>query len=684
MKLNLLGMNRAARVTHFNSVKSAPGADVRIEDVFNDIKIGRFKDQIEEVRQISSKRDDLKKKLPAFTVSATCVGARREENITGYTGLIQLDYDKVDYPEELKGIAVKLKTTLGAFISPSGKGLKIIVPVNTTKDDHYSAFNAVRDYYDSTLGVSSDESVKDLLRLCFFSYDSDLYQNFDAKIFEVFSINNSKDLEEIFKFTSRIISFVPGSRNNFLFRFALNANRVGVSQSEVKSFFSAYSCSDFDEREISKTIASAYKVPIPMIATKTIANVDLALNSKGDIIKVLSENYVFIPGNEIAFRRDEEGNIDYSNYYKYADLLFQLQDLKTRITQSDFKYMLETKNIVEITPLHVFYDQIRKTSWDGEDHIEKAFRAANIKGDQRLNLYLFRKWIVTAYSFSLRGIDPQLPSKAYSRVALIFFSHQRGLGKTEFFRKLGLSNYFEDLTKIPGFEVYGELSGGLGKDERRAHAMLTDNLILNVDDVQEMLINSSGELRSLISNDTLSIRPLYSNTTKNLKRRAAICGSTNHSEILRQDEENRYLVMEVEGVMDFDLINTIDFIQLWAQARVLFFEDRNRASFNQRDLKQIVELSKGYTYMSMEEEAVHACFEYTPNPVKDIPFREVLEVLNENRYYVNANKVGSALKTLAPNGKIYKKKNGGRDRFYLLKARENTNAPGSWFDDIEL
>ena len=481
---------------------------------------------------------------------------------------------------------------------------------------------------------------------------------------------------------TKIISFVPGSRNSFLYRFALNALSAGVSQYDTESFFLKHSSADFDQQEISKTIASAYKaVPRGSIITNPGVNTDFSMCTKGEIIKVLSDNYVYLHSSQIAFKRDDKGKIDYSNYLKFADILFLLKDLKTKITKTDFEYMLTSKSIEEITPLHVFYNQLIKTNWDGEDHIEKAFRAANIRGDQEVNLYLFRKWIMTAYSFGLRGIDPLLPAKAYSRVALIFFSHKRAMGKTEFFRKLGLSNYFEELTNIPGFEMYCELTGGLGRDERRANSLLTDNLILNIDDIQEMLINSSGELRSIISNDTLSIRQLYSNTTKNIKRRSAICGSTNHGEILRQDDENRYLVMEIEAVMDFDLLNSIDYIQLWAQARAMFLTNKSDSLFNQSDLKLILELSKGYAYMSTEEEAIHVCFEYTPNPIKDIRFNEIMEVLQRNNYHLSQQKVASALKTLAPDRKIYKKKNGGKDRFYLIKHREGHTAPNSWVGD---
>jgi hypothetical protein len=58
-----------------------------------------------------------------------------------------------------------------------------------------------------------------------------------------------------------------------------------------------------------------------------------------------------------------------------------------------------------------------------------------------------------------------------------------------------------------------------------------------------------------------------------------------------------------------------------------------------------------------------------------------MEVLQRNNYQLSQQKVGSALKTLAPDRKIFKKKNGGKDRFYLIKHREGHTAPNSWVGD---
>ena len=393
--------------------------------------------------------------------------------------------------------------------------------------------------------------------------------------------------------------------------------------------------------------------------------------SNTEIIDVLSREFAFIPEQQIVFKRDMFGEIDYNQHWKYSDLFFYMKDKKLKITKDHFTYMLSSKSIHNITPLHVFYNEIRNVVWNGEDHIASLFNCANIMGNSDKNLELFRKWITTVYSFALRGIDPELPKKSFSRVVLVLFSHERGLGKTEFFRKLGLSNYFEDLTQIEGFEVYSEVEGHLGSDERRIQLMLANSLILNIDDIQDMLINSSGELRSIVSKEKITSRTLYTENLKHTNRRAGICGSTNHGEILRSDDENRYLVFELGGVMDFEGINNIDFLQLWSQARAMYLNNKEASRFCQSDLALIAEQSKKFTYTSIEEQAVSDCFEYDPDPIEEWKYNDIEAYLKGHNYTFTSSKLGSALKKLAPGGKIIKKKNNGKDRLYLIRCRKS-------------
>ena len=75
----------------------------------------------------------------------------------------------------------------------------------------------MRDYYDKIIGVQSDKSVKDITRLCFVSYDPDLYLNENSEVFNYkTSTLDQIDLSWVWSFTSNKHEFVVNNRNNFV------------------------------------------------------------------------------------------------------------------------------------------------------------------------------------------------------------------------------------------------------------------------------------------------------------------------------------------------------------------------------------------------------------------------------------------------------------------------------------
>ena len=241
---------------------------VEVQKVLEQIKKGYWKRQIDEIRyHISNgninKADSVKLSLPAFTISATFKESRKKDNVDSYTGLLHLDYDKLEDVEALKAKVIKIPYTYSAFISPSGKGLKVLVKSDNSLSSHTFAFNALRDYYDAKVGVASDGAIKDILRLCFASSDYHLYLNEDAEVFESQSYPNNetksqKDIEWVWDFTSNNQQFAEGNRNNFLHLFACNANRQGYDINETLDYAYSYNDSTFNKEEIERTVKSAY------------------------------------------------------------------------------------------------------------------------------------------------------------------------------------------------------------------------------------------------------------------------------------------------------------------------------------------------------------------------------------------------------------------------------------------
>ena len=256
------------QINFMDSFSGLNNRKVEILKVLNEIKTERWKKEITEIRNHinngdSKKADYIKKTLPAFTVSATFKENRKKKNIESYSNLLHLDYDYVDNVIELKAKVVSIPFTYAAFISPSGKGLKVLVKSNNNLRTHTFSFNRLKEHYDGIVGVTSDNSIKDILRLCFISYDPDLYINEDAEVFMTQSYPNNepksqKDLDWVWDFTSNKKEFSDG-RNNFIHLFACNANRFDFDINETNNYAYQYSDNTLPEDEIQKTIKSAYE-----------------------------------------------------------------------------------------------------------------------------------------------------------------------------------------------------------------------------------------------------------------------------------------------------------------------------------------------------------------------------------------------------------------------------------------
>jgi hypothetical protein len=268
-KYLIIKSNFMLQINFTDSISGSNSKSIEVQKVLQQIKKGSWKDQISKIQHHisngnNSKANDIKRGLPAFTISATYKNKRKKENIESYSGLLHLDYDKLDNVKEVKAKVISIPYTYAAFISPSGNGLKVLVKCNNDMSAHIYTFNALRGYYDSLLGVKSDRSVKDILRLCFVSYDPDLYLNEDAKVFEHQSYPNNetksqKDIKWVWDFTSNKQQFIEGNRNKFIHLFACNANRFDYDINETLNYAYTYNDSTFNKEEIERTVKSAYE-----------------------------------------------------------------------------------------------------------------------------------------------------------------------------------------------------------------------------------------------------------------------------------------------------------------------------------------------------------------------------------------------------------------------------------------
>lgn len=244
-----------------------------LQFILNRIKIGQNKELISAIRVLKNKdeRNSLKLKLPAICFSGTFTN-RSVNGLKEHSGIICLDFDKYETETEIKKDRekfIKDKHTLCLFTSPSGDGLKLLVKIPADKN-HKLYFEALKKYYNND---HFDISGKDVSRVCYESYDKDIFINYDSILWDIYEENTGhKYIEKIPTIPLTDENDIIGklvvwfdkkfsmqtNRNANLFVLASAFNEYGVSEETAKYFCQRYIANDFKENEIIRTIKSAY------------------------------------------------------------------------------------------------------------------------------------------------------------------------------------------------------------------------------------------------------------------------------------------------------------------------------------------------------------------------------------------------------------------------------------------
>lgn len=270
---------------------------VKVTSVLSWIKNGKFKDKITALRECKDDkiRKSIKNSLPAVTFCGVFEDARLDANIVHYNYLMIVDIDKIS-SKRLNSIRNELSKNIHVFayfVSPSF-GLKVLVMVDADYTKHNTdTFYFIEKMFKDLYQISIDKSGKNVSRLCFISYDEDLFYNPNCvplnikesainngfqKIYsspETFipETNASKILETCIKMVkkSKTGSYRKGNRNNYIFVLSCLMCEFGVNHEQSLSLiFDKYSSLGFPE--VRNTVASAFKKNKHNFATKFLNN----------------------------------------------------------------------------------------------------------------------------------------------------------------------------------------------------------------------------------------------------------------------------------------------------------------------------------------------------------------------------------------------------------------------------
>ena len=146
------------------------------------VRASKWNENIDKYRETGDA--SLKRKLPAFIFQATFdetaskagkVGRWRKQAATRLTGLVVMDIDHVEDPRatfeswNILGTD-SLNNILLVYVTPSGKGLKVVFKADVEKGNLIDNQHAMA----KVLGVEVDESCKDASRMSFICKESDI------------------------------------------------------------------------------------------------------------------------------------------------------------------------------------------------------------------------------------------------------------------------------------------------------------------------------------------------------------------------------------------------------------------------------------------------------------------------------------------------------------------------------
>lgn len=257
-------------ITIFQNIFSKDPHYISVGEALTRISQGKSKQRVEDIRgQLDKEKSNkLKANLPSVCFSGKFGKNRKDDELIEHSGFLVLDFDDVYELREKQTEIISHDFVYACWVSPSGKGLKALIKIadGTKHREHFSSLQEVF--------PDIDKSGANPSRVCYESYDPEIYINETAKVF-----NKTKKTEKIVErkvqdtddyqiFKNLLVwmsnkgnAFVSGERNNFIFMLASSCCRFGIDEFTAENLISSefLTNSEFSSTECVRAIKSAYR-----------------------------------------------------------------------------------------------------------------------------------------------------------------------------------------------------------------------------------------------------------------------------------------------------------------------------------------------------------------------------------------------------------------------------------------
>ncbi|MBD3251072.1 hypothetical protein GF380_01190 [Candidatus Uhrbacteria bacterium] len=696
-----------AVVSQFDGVTSPPlSVTPTVKQVIKAISTDvRLKNDIEECREYlrtdieNNKRgakgaletpeySEAKRSLLGVTWSGT-FEKRGNSSLSTFSGFLSfdIDYDKtqkvIDYESERqKTLAIYKRLKTDPFVallfgSVSGIGVKGLVKIPAvTSDAEYKAyFRAWQAYVKTTYAIELD-SLPDISRLCFLSYQQSPHINEDSKVFTE-KISSEKTVAPMQKIDSQTDASVKAAllvlkrygiqeqidRNSFVGLCAA-CKRGGVSYSDfnaimqkspgynAKENFRIWNTAHPDARDSAMTVSTliSYARKADKKLYLEIRNSNRKQEEGDDsqgglataIEKKLLKRYLFrlnTVTDKIFVQANNEERMmsDYVEAEMRCWLLDQGFSRRDAVTDVIRKIAFQN----QFNPIHEYFQRLK---WNGQDHLHALCQ--HFTDPDNIFHEVFYAWLLGVIRRVFTGQHHQ---------ALIFVGKQ-GKGKSYFARWL---------CPLQQFHIEAPIRPDTNDDKIR----MTENLIWEISELGATTRRSDVEaLKHFISQEYAVFRRAHDKYDQRKPAIASYIGTVNHDGAGFLNDptgHRRWWPIEITNI-DWGYTD-IDVHQIWAQAYTCYLEDPTDGEISEATQKIINEnIENEFSVTDPVENLLIRTLEFSGHAEDFLDTTEILVILEKAGYRRGTQRgdemfVSKAMKRLSESGfPVTKGKKNGR------------------------
>lgn len=689
----------APEISFYKNVKQTESKETVLLDIFLDaVKSGKWQDEVLKIRLIqdADQRRAAKTTMPNATISGV-FDKRVDSGCKLHSGVIGMDLDGLGSDvEAVKALLSQDPYVRAAFVSIGGGGVCALFKIDPEK--HREAFEGIADYLIKKYQLIVDPTGINPSRTRFVSYDPYLYQAENCLTFKKYLPKPKKrkitatifvktEFDEVVRqMVAANVSCVEDYRDwrDIAFGLADQFGEAGRGYFHQLSACSQKYESSMCDRQFTHalkrngkvankiTIATIYYfakqagINIMSEKTKRIAAATSTMKKSGLNADTIAENLKKFEGvegqdvkdiiqqafaagasfeageslvenvrmwlrhnydlkrNEVTRKIENNGvileEVDFNTMFLDCKIIFEKLDFKL------FMQVILSHNTASFNPIK---EVLESWEWDKEERLNYFGGCINSDtGTLNWRCSMVKKWII-GIIHSIYG--------SYSELNLILVGG-KNTGKTEFFRKL----------LPPELKPYFAASQlNRGKDDEIL--MCEKLIILNDEYGGKNRMDEKNEKR-LMGSDSFDLRKPYGKGNETILRIASLCGTSNPTNVLNDPTGNRrIIVIEAAGQFYFDLYNSVDKRQLFAEA-LQAWKSGERPTLTLKEIAILEDnTDEKFQKVSFEREMIQKYF-LEPKYSSDYDFMTTTEIKNYLEGYTKEklilNKLGEQLKKL--------------------------------------